>query len=899
MMLSRTGFPRFLMFAVLFVLTIGVLFSSGQTFNLTPGSFSSTNVCANSASPAPGCQILTNGDPTAPSVVSGGVLRLNSATQNQHASAWFFTRQPLSTGFTTSFQFQMSNTGMCDGCSFPADGFALVIQNDPAGTGALGYTGNGQNMSYGNNDDPQASGPGNSIRNSLAVELDTFLNTDFGDPDANHIAVQSCGPNSGDSLAANSADHNYLCPNGKVAKLALQSLPVGTVLTDGKVHTITVNYTAPGSCTENCNNFAIFLDSSLILQTTLDIAQQLSLQSAADATGAYIGFTSATGALVQNNDIISWSFSELPLEPITITQPLQTTSTDFNYTQNLTASVDYSQSGLPASSFNGIFMQGTAEAITDQQFANLVQNTPFQGSTCLHQNVGSPGSPLYVCVVTSDLCTKPGNSIPAGANCPNTGTSALIGAPNTFGADPAQKPIIAPAYAMAKDTALNCPAESDNTCKGLLNIFESIVGDPVLTGRTKDFNSLLIPMQGTVQPQTSVTTNPALNQGWTNGNVVVTLNGTEIVPSNNTNPPASMPTVTGIQYSYQGANAPSPINGSISGPSGSFTLPGTVEGLTTITFQAQDSSATNEVVVTNNAGQVSTSLPTFDVRVDRTPPTFNCVPPVVAWQAGDVVVPCTASDAAGGSGLATPSVFSLVTAVPVGTETNAAQTSSAIVADIAGNQVSTGTYGPFMVDKKAPVIAGPTLSVKAPTLGQAVTASFSCADGGSGVVRCGPTGSPTIPPTGNTGTLMASVDTSTPGPHSFSVLSQDAVGNQATPSTVSYVVSAPGISISPSNVNFGTVLFGTVWARVIIVTNTGTSPLKISSLKIVPVTSDKDDYGQLNNCGSPIAPGGSCVIALGFLADDLGVRSANIVLTDNAPGSPHQVPLTANVVKKK
>src|SRR5262249_13474320 len=153
----------------------------------------------------------------------------------------------------------------------------------------------------------------------------------------------------------------------------------------------------------------------------------------------------------------------------------------------------------------------------------------------------------------------------------------------------------------------------------------------------------------------------------------------------------------------------------------------------------------------------------------------------------------------------TPSAFNLTTAVPVGTETNAAQTSSAIVADIAGNQVNTGTFGPFMVDKKAPIISGPTLSVKAPTLRQSVTASFSCADGGSGVVRCGPTGSPTIPATSNTGTLTVPVDTSTPGPHSFTVFSQDAVGNQSAPVTVNYVVSAPGISFTPSSVNFGTV----------------------------------------------------------------------------------------------
>ena len=59
---------------------------------------------------------------------------------------------------------------------------ALVIQNDPAATGAIGYTGNGQNMSYGDNDISTASGPGNAITNSLAIELDTFQNANYERP---------------------------------------------------------------------------------------------------------------------------------------------------------------------------------------------------------------------------------------------------------------------------------------------------------------------------------------------------------------------------------------------------------------------------------------------------------------------------------------------------------------------------------------------------------------------------------------------------------------------------------------------------------------------------------------------------------------------------------------------
>jgi hypothetical protein len=98
-------------------------------FNFSPAGFTSTNVCANSPTPASGCQVLTNGSAAA---IAGGILRLNSANQDQHASAWYYATQPLNTGFTTAFQFTISNTGLCAGCGFPGDGIALVIQGDPA-----------------------------------------------------------------------------------------------------------------------------------------------------------------------------------------------------------------------------------------------------------------------------------------------------------------------------------------------------------------------------------------------------------------------------------------------------------------------------------------------------------------------------------------------------------------------------------------------------------------------------------------------------------------------------------------------------------------------------------------------------------------------------------------------
>jgi Legume lectin domain len=785
----------------------GTQMASAQTFGFQAATgFTTSNVCANSSTPPPACQVLTDGSPSQPTVVTGGVLRLNTANLNQHGAAWYYLPQPLSTGFTTAFQFQISSTNACSSCSFPADGLALVIQNDPAGTGALGYTGDGQNMSYGNNDVSTASGPGNAITNSLAIELDTFQNTNYSDPNGNHIAVQSCGPNNSSTLTPNSADHDYACPNGSLAAIALQELPTGLSLSDGNPHTITVNYLPPGTCTSGCNNLSVYMDSTLILQATLNLATQLNLTSDGSA---YIGFTAATGGSVENNDVLSWSFSSLPLAPITINQPLQTTQTTFNYTPTLSAIADYSQSGLGNGAFTGVVMQGTVQSITSQQFTTLVQNTPFQGTTCQLQDTGGGN---YACVLTTDLCTTSTNSNPSGANCPNTGTNALINVSNTYNIEPAQKPIINPGYIMGTDNALNCENQ-DNICKGLVNIFTGISGDIATTnGKTNNFNSTLFPILGVVQPSTAVTTSPALNQGWTNQNVTLTFNSTDVVPSNNTNPPSPLPTVTSINYSATGANLPSPASGTLTGQTGSIVIPNTAQGATVVTYYGADNAGTVETITTNSNGQVSSASPTFTVQVDTIPPTVSCTPPAPAWQATDVVVPCNASDNAGGSGLVGPASFNVTTNVPVGTETNSATIAAVTVQDVAGNtSAPQGPFGPFEVDKKAPVINGPTISPASPVYGQSVTANYSCTDGGSGVVLCGPTGTATIPPTGNTGPLSSAVSGAT-GSHSITINAQDAVGNQSTPSIVNYTVgqATPIIMWSaPAAITYGTVLSAT------------------------------------------------------------------------------------------
>ena len=108
-------------------------------------------------------------------------------------------------------------------------------------------------------------------------------------------------------------------------------------------------------------------------------------------------------------------------------------------------------------------------------------------------------------------------------------------------------------------------------------------------------------------------------------------------------------------------------------------------------------------------------------------------------------------------------------------------------------------------------MSGPAISPASPVFGQAVTASYSCSDGGSGVVSCGPSGSATFPPTSNTGTLTSAVAGSV-GMHSFTVNSQDLVGNSAAAATVNYTVAKATPILTwptPAPITYGTPLSST------------------------------------------------------------------------------------------
>jgi hypothetical protein len=100
--------------------------------------------------------------------------------------------------------------------------------------------------------------------------------------------------------------------------------------------------------------------------------------------------------------------------------------------------------------------------------------------------------------------------------------------------------------------------------------------------------------------------------------------------------------------------------------------------------------------------------------------------------------------------------------------------------------------------------------------------------------------------------------------------------------------SGPAVSLSPSNLTFSNqVLDTTSAAQSITLTNTGNSPLTVTS--ITPA----GDYAETDNCitRSPIAPSAGCTISVTFTPLGVGTLSGSLTIKDNASVSQQVVNL--------
>ena len=101
------------------------------------------------------------------------------------------------------------------------------------------------------------------------------------------------------------------------------------------------------------------------------------------------------------------------------------------------------------------------------------------------------------------------------------------------------------------------------------------------------------------------------------------------------------------------------------------------------------------------------------------------------------------------------------------------------------------------------------------------------------------------------------------------------------------VAPAPKAAVSPARLTFLTQVVGTTSAiQTVTLANSGNAALAITSIVA------SGDYAQTNTCGSSLAAGANCSIAVTFTPTVAGSRAGNITITDNAANSPQPVALS-------
>ena len=97
--------------------------------------------------------------------------------------------------------------------------------------------------------------------------------------------------------------------------------------------------------------------------------------------------------------------------------------------------------------------------------------------------------------------------------------------------------------------------------------------------------------------------------------------------------------------------------------------------------------------------------------------------------------------------------------------------------------------------------------------------------------------------------------------------------------------------LAPATLNFGSVTVGTTSAaKVITLTNIGTTAITITGISITGTAAG--DFSQTHTCGASLGAGASCTISVQFKPTVTGNRGASVRVTDNAAGSPQQVPVS-------
>jgi len=123
-------------------------------------------------------------------------------------------------------------------------------------------------------------------------------------------------------------------------------------------------------------------------------------------------------------------------------------------------------------------------------------------------------------------------------------------------------------------------------------------------------------------------------------------------------------------------------------------------------------------------------------------------------------------------------------------------------------------------------------------------------------------------------------------------IADNATGSPQTISLSGTGAGLPAVSLSPASLTFASQTVGTTSvAQNVTVSNTGTASLTISSIAL-----SGSDFAITNGCGSTLAAGASCNIAVTFKPTAAGTRTGTITFANNASSGTQQIALSGTGV---
>jgi hypothetical protein len=214
---------------------------------------------------------------------------------------------------------------------------------------------------------------------------------------------------------------------------------------------------------------------------------------------------------------------------------------------------------------------------------------------------------------------------------------------------------------------------------------------------------------------------------------------------------------------------------------------------------------------------------------------------------------------------------------------------------------------------QAPVVSLSPASVACPSTGTAVGTTATC---GTGLTLTNTGDAPltissiaanddfkvTVPTSGGCGTTLAptsscalqvSFTPTTSGNHTGSITVVDNAAGSPHAVQLTGTATAPAVSFDVQSVSCpDTAIGGSNPCPVVTLTNSGNAPLHLTS-----ITANSPFSGISNTCGTAdLGAGANCKITVTFAPGAAGNLTGFLSVADNAPGSPHMLPLSGNGV---